>query len=694
MRNQNHWWWIVPLAILSGCATSEDSTVAGEATGGDDGGGDDAGDVSAHGRHDGGPEAGGGKGGSSGGSSGSSSGSASSSGGGSGSSSGSASSSGGSSGSSSGSASSSGGSSGGSSGSSSGSSSGGGSSGSSGSSSGGGSGGGGDAGAPTGLFDPARVTTWQPGILADTALNLPLSSTGLPVRTTVCKTLSPSGGDDTSAINAALSACPANQVVALAAGTFTVSSTITLSKSVVLRGAGSKGAPSGTTIKRTGGGSVLAIGSGNDSTCYSGSMGTAVALTQDALKETSTIHVGASAKSFTVGGLALIDQLDDSTVIQGDGTYFKRVSGRSITERVEIAAVDATGGTITLSSPLHFTFKSSSAYQAMITPENNLPVKWAGIETLAIQGGSNPGYDGQMAGGIEISNAAYSWVADVQTDGTIGGTHVQVTGGYRVVVRDGWFHNSANYGFGTDCYGVVLRCGTADGLVENNIVRFMNKPILFSASGGGNVVAYNYADNSWATPATWQEVNIDTHCSFPHMELIEGNYAPHVGAGNTHGNSGYLTFYRNYSSSQFAGPDPVNGSTSTQNGNVTSIESDTGDYELNAVGNVLGSSSANSLGTAEVSSVYFGYSTSTPSIILFGSKTDVSYTSFFWHGNYDTVNKTVEWNPSNSVRTLPASLYRTSKPAWWPANTAWPWAGSDLTPMVGTLPAKSRSDTL
>src|SRR5260370_7672321 len=80
----------------------------------------------------------------------------------------------------------------------------------------------------------------------------------------------------------------------------------------------------------------------------------------------------------------------------------------------------------------------------------------------------------------------------------------------------------------------------------------MKKPIMVNVSGGGNVVAYNYADNSWSTPATWQEVNIDTHCSFPHMELMEGNWAPHMGASITHGNAGYLTFFRNYSSTQWS----------------------------------------------------------------------------------------------------------------------------------------------
>jgi hypothetical protein len=41
-----------------------------------------------------------------------------------------------------------------------------------------------------------------------------------------------------------------------------------------------------------------------------------------------------------------------------------------------------------------------------------------------------------------------------------------------------------------------------------------------------------------------------------------------------------------------------------------------------------------------------------------------------------------------------ASFYLHGKAAWWPSASPWPWAGSDLTPMVGTLPAKDRSDHL
>lgn len=545
--------------------------------------------------------------------------------------------------------------------------------------------------APAGLLDPERTTTWNPGILKDTQLNLPLGADGLPTRTTVCA--QPKPGDD---LNAAISKCPEGQVVLLSAGTYNVTATVKLNKGVVLRGAGSQGASAGgTTIVKSGGQSVIAIGTPQDQACYASNYDAAYALTEDAVKETTTVHVGADASHFSAGDLALLDQLDDATVQEGDCEYFKRVDKRSVSERVEIASVDTASGTLTLATPLHWTFKSANAYAAQIARVPAPVVRWAGIEDLAIQGGNNPGYNGQMAGGIDISNAAYSWVKNVQTDTTIGGMHVSMTGTYRTVVRDSYFHHSANYGFGTDCYGIVLRCGAADNLIENNIVRYMNKPILFNVSGGGNVIGYNYADNSWATPPAWQEVNIDTHCAFPHMELMEGNYAPHMGATITHGNAGYLTYFRNYSSSQFAAP-AVAGSTEKQTGNIAAIQFDTGDINMTVIGNVLGSTASTDLGTAPVTKTYLGTDSNTSCIFTFGSngKSDVSYTSLWAHGNYDTATPGAVWNPSITTHELPASLYRASKPSFWPANSAWPWAGPDLTPMVQTLPAKARSDAM
>lgn len=531
---------------------------------------------------------------------------------------------------------------------------------------------------PVGDLIPAdRITTWNPGILEDGQLGLPLGPDGIPQRTKKCATLA-AGAD----IQAALDACPEGQVVELGPGTFTVASTVTLRKGVVLRGSGSQGAPSGTTIVKTGGQSVLAIGTDRDSICYGG---TGQALTRDAPKGSTSLSVGAAASGFSPGDLALVDEADGPAVVQGDCVYFKRVAGRSVSQRVEIRSVDPAAGTLTLSSPLHWTFGAGSPGLAQVTRVTRPVTRWAGIERLRIQGGSNPGYNGQMAGGIDVSNAAHCWVADVQTDGTIGGMHVSLTGTYRCVVRDGWFHHSANYGFGADCYGIVLRCGAADNLVENNVVRWMNKPILFNVTGGGNVVGYNYADNSWATPPEWQEVNIDCHCSFPHMELVEGNQAPHMGATITHGNAGYLTFYRNYASSQFA-PPPVVGFTGRQTGNVAAFQFQAGDVAMNVLGNVLG--------TAGVSAAYDAYDSGPVAVYQLGGPSDVSATSLYRHGNHDAVSGATVWSPASSARELPPSLYLRARPGWWPAGLAWPWVGPDLSPMVGTLPAKARSDAL
>ncbi|HEX9308165.1 MAG TPA: glycosyl hydrolase family 28-related protein, partial [Anaeromyxobacter sp.] len=85
---------------------------------------------------------------------------------------------------------------------------------------------------PTGIIPGNRTTTWKPGIPG-----------GVPTRTTVCATISAATygngtTDATAAIQSAINACPANQVVSLPAGTYRLSNVIVLNRPVVLRGAG------------------------------------------------------------------------------------------------------------------------------------------------------------------------------------------------------------------------------------------------------------------------------------------------------------------------------------------------------------------------------------------------------------------------------------------------------------------------
>jgi hypothetical protein len=573
---------------------------------------------------------------------------------------------------------------------------------------------------PAGLLNPDYTTKWNPGILADTPTGAALGADGLPVRTMVCASVPAQTGDATSAIQGALTRCAGmNQVVALAAGTYHVSSTINVPSGVVLRGAGSDSG-TGSVIVRTGGGAVLSIGTMQDGVCSGGGFDSTAQplLTQDATKETSSVAV-ADASKLHAGDLALIDEKDTAQVSEGDCTFFKRLAGYGLSERVEIASI--AGNTVTLSTPLHSTF--AKAQSAQLSRVSAAATKWAGIESVLVQGGRPGSYPGQNAGGIDVSNAAYCWVKDVQVDGTTSGMPIRLAGTYRCVVRDSHFHNSYSYGFAQDNYGIVLACGSADNLVENNIARFMNKPILFNNSGGGNVIGYNYADNSWSCDGNgddgFQEVAIDCHCAFPHMELMEGNWAPHMGATITHGNAGYLTYFRNYATGQFAPSNPSQAQSAIvwsqpfvpQYADVTSLDFPSPDVDMTVIGNVLGSTTDTTLGlpaslgttstgqgaAPATTQVYMSSDGSQPSVMLI-DKTAVPWTSLWLQGNFDTVNKKTMWNASPltanlpaSTQALPASLYYAAKPRWWPAGSAWPWVGPDLSPKVASLPAEARS---
>jgi hypothetical protein len=598
-----------------------------------------------------------------------------------------------------------------------------------------------------------RTTTWNPGILSDTT-SAALGPDRLPIRNTVCATLSPSGADDTNQIQTALnkSSCH-NQVVTLKPGTFHISRTLTIPSFVVLRGSGSQGGATGTTIVQTKDTAVLTIGAYSpgspifDGACYSGGYGTVATVTQNAIKETTQIHINAASAAQISAtpsspAYAVIDEVDDGKTVNNTGASgFRRAVNRSTTQRIQIVGVDAKNGILTLGSPLHWTFRAAAPYMAQVAIVSTPTTVYAGIEHMLVQGGSNlvpPSYLGAHAGGIELSNATYSWVKDVRTDATIQGIHIAVTGGFRDVVRDSEFRESRITDYAQDSYGIVIRCATADTLVENNISHYMNKPFLFMSSGGGNVAGYNYFDNAWATDdytgnsseitgngGTFQESTIDAHNVFPHMELLEGNYATHMSLTTTHGNAGYITFFRNYGSSQFASPWTIDhmpgyvkvhaaNNSKIQDENITAFDLQGGNVNINVVANVLGSSYASNIRTSILSNLFVDYTGKSNAAKIFTigdsgaitgrGQSDVVVTSLWAHGNYDTINAKVVWNNGafggtsgvNTVRVFANSLYLKQKPTWWPTTSRWPWVGPDV-PVnadglpIATLPAQQRA---
>src|SRR5256712_540003 len=257
----------------------------------------------------------------------------------------------------------------------------------------------------------ARRTTWNPGIPG-----------GIPSRTTICATLDAAtygngSTDATSAIQAAINGCPEGEVVFLPAGTYRVTSNLTIAKGIVLRGAG----PTLTQIRASlAAGSVAAIYLANLWPTW----GSAVNVTADVPKDATSIPV-ANASGFAAGDIIQIDQLDDTSyVYDGNCPWFKRpdygpttTGHRSQGQVVEIASI--VGNTLNLTTPIHLGFKLGFAPQ-VFKPTGPPPpagsseppgiTKYAGLESLYVTGGQN--------NQISMMNCAYCWIANVESDGT------------------------------------------------------------------------------------------------------------------------------------------------------------------------------------------------------------------------------------------------------------------------------------
>jgi len=455
----------------------------------------------------------------------------------------------------------------------------------------------------------------------------------------------------------------------------------------------------------------------------------------NAWMSTNTIQV-ADASRFAVGDVITIDMLDGPAIATGsvqlnasflwfyDGVYFKRQPSfswagpstgapginvgdlgsanaaavnavprwRSLGQASEITAIS--GNTLYLKEPLTKDFMQSRSPQVwrMVAKDNRsvfLGNRWSGIENIAVAGGNNQwGFPG---GTIAFSYMSYAWAKNVEADGSRGsdsahpgkdGYNIGLGRCYRCVIRDSYVHESRDQNPGGQAYGIAIGTGSSACLVENNISINNNKPIVSIASGGGNVIAYNYVDNAviWNSPG-WQENAIDdSHGAFTHHDLIEGNWTPNIGSATTHGNSGWHVHFRNYATGR--------NSSGNVTGNLRAVGVDAWTHESAFVGNVLrGGNVYETNPSSRNGTPIFALGNN----FMFGGNWDNGYAkAHIWRdGNWDSVNGRTVW--VSGAKTLPPSLYLASKPAFFGTRT-WPWVDPN-SGTVGTLPAKARYDS-
>jgi hypothetical protein len=550
-----------------------------------------------------------------------------------------------------------------------------------------------------------RLTTWNPGLNA---------VGGIPHRTTIFKTILPTGEDDTKAIQTALQECPPDQVVQLGPGTFKIfGDGLAITRShVVLRGKG----PDLTVLEKHGADMPVII-IGLRWFKYS----SPVNLAADAPKGATSVTL-ASSPGYSVGELVILNQLSDdgrSDIVPPVRKVFWGTraplgnpargwfaeDNRPIGQVLEVASVN--GNQVTFTTPLHLGFEKE--LQAHLLRISNEPdgapvpaVKYSGIEDLAVTNGDG----GDGGGNIHFFAAAYSWVKNVESSKSIGHS-CNLEGSFRCEVRDSYFHTTRDPNPGGAGYGIGINRYASDNLYENNVVWNFNKLTIARASGGGNAFGYNYFQDGWgAGYPDFVEVGAGpNHYAGAHMELFEGNEGFNFDTESQWGNSTYGMVFRNHWTGLRRSAAPLK-LADTSNRRAVGVQ--TGGWWFSFVGNVLGFSGmplaagqskfifqsdvVNMNAEGNVPMWKVGYDT-----VTWPQEADaLVILRTYRHGNYDYVTNSVSWDERNPNHKLPASLYLTNKPGFFGAN-AWPWVeptASSETARLGTLPAKARFDAL
>jgi hypothetical protein len=530
----------------------------------------------------------------------------------------------------------------------------------------------------------------------------------------ISQTLSPSGGaDDSVAIQAAISSAPAHSVVLLNPGTYTLHRTSTvcsglsddygggvyeaglcINKPVVLRGSG----PDKTILKYGDGANIVSLGD-----TYLSSKAVVFIDISGGMAKGSTAITLASASGISAGSYLVVTQdnppdadnrpLVDTTGYTGSCSACGHdMANNVMTQIVRVAAVS--GNTVTLERPLYFTYGTSpKAFRLPSMVEN------AGLENLRLSPTASSG-SGIVFKNINLESCGYCWVTDVESDMAVDRSHIYLSDVYGSEIRGNYLNDGYNHNSGEN-YAVYLEFRNSENLIENNIIRKARHSTIMSG-GSGNVFGYNYLVDAYMGEYHNSLPESNTHAAHPYMNLWEGNVTPNIEFDFAHGSASHNTAFRNHVSMTCTNPDTSQPMTGALYGmNIAYFNN-----YMNAVGNTIGpygsacTAGAYELraGTPQGATIFklgyyddggtvapdAGVAAKVAQTLLRGGNWDCKTGSVVWSDNAPDGGAASGYLPA---QTLPASLYRTSKPAWF-GVVAWPPIDPAAATKVVKIPAQ------
>lgn len=492
-----------------------------------------------------------------------------------------------------------------------------------------------------------------------------------------------------AAIQNALNACGNNGAVYLPAGTYLLNLALNIPSNCTLRGAG----PNNTNLQ-------LSISSGNTGIYISGTSlnatnwGPRIDISSGYIKGSTMLTLSATT-NLAVGDILIISSNDDISIpveagsnwcSSGVGADDKRntTPARYTGQMIEI--INITGNDITISPALAYTLNTGDDPEVQeLYGTAGILKRNAGIEDLKITNTNTNIYYT-----IVLSTCKNCWVKNIETVNS-DETNISVSTCYQCEVRDNYFHNVINErrGDGGQGYGLRLALWASDNLIENNIFYEFRHSIVVNCAGPGNVVGYNYSEESWgnqdANQELWIQPDLITHSSHPRYTLWEGNKATQASEDYVHGTASHNTWLRNYLDAKI-----YNHNTTANNHPVVVMKRNN---FMSFIGNVLGYLGIGGLYATECVTV----PNTTVSIYKLGYTGD-NYSALsceavsgnlLRHGNYDYFNNSTIWDSNIIDQNIPASLYLSSKPSFF-GNKQWPLFSPDVGIIAGTLPAEDR----
>lgn len=483
---------------------------------------------------------------------------------------------------------------------------------------------------------------------------------GIPARSTIYQSFTSSA--TAGQINTAIANCPSNQVVYLAAGTYSLGQLdFGAKKGVTLRGAGQ----GQTIINSTASGSACIIG---DQYSFGG---TPAALSSGYTQgSTAVVFSSSPSAEFAVDRLISISSLDDTNFVFASGG-----PDRNMQSTHKITSVSGT--TVNFEPPLPFTLQSGKSPQAeyMVSGPG---MQMCSVEDMTINNN----------GGADIIiywwGADSCWIEDVELVGPVD-SGVWLVDSYRCEMRKSFIRDAANFPNNGDGYGIMLFGSTGSSgwhLVEDNA--FEN---LFVAIWGKRwsctAILNNFATNSVGQGFTHQRGIFNAgHGEHAWFNLWEGNVGEQWQHDAYHGSASHQVVFRNW----------IHGLNALYDDNRKMIDLGRGTYWCSIIGNVLGDASwtpdqfkmsgqpsydvgnviyrfgypnmaSNGTDPEDVASPWTGYGTWTYPDALTEPRT-------FLHGNYDHSTDSQIWDADVADHTIANSLYYSSKPDYF-ASLSW-----------------------